>query len=205
MTDWLLSLVPVWGLWLVAGATFASCLALPIPASLIMLAAGGFAAAGDLVLWQVAGAAVTGAVLGDQAGFWAGRRGGAPLLDRLSAQRGRGKVIARARGLMAVRGGVAVFLSRWLFSPLGPYVNVIAGAMREDWRRFTLWGVAGEVVWCGLYVLMGRAFAGNLAAATDLIGSALGLIAAGTVALGLGLWLWRQARRDGAALSHRRK
>lgn len=205
MTDWLVSLVPLWGLWLVAGATFASCLALPIPASLIMLAAGGFAATGDLVLWQVVAAAVTGAVLGDQAGFWAGRRGGAPLLDRLARHRARGRLIARARALMAARGGLAVFLSRWLFSPLGPYINVIAGAMRQDWRRFTLWGMAGEAVWCALYVLMGRVFAGNLTAATDLIGSALGLIAAGTVTLGLGLWLWRLARRDGAALSARGK
>ena len=60
MTDWLLALVPTYGLWLIAGTTFASCLALPIPASVIMLAAGGFAAAGDLVLWQVVVSALSG-------------------------------------------------------------------------------------------------------------------------------------------------
>ena len=61
MTDWLLALVPTYGLWLIAATTLASCLALPIPASVIMLAAGGFAAAGDLVVWQVIGSALTGA------------------------------------------------------------------------------------------------------------------------------------------------
>lgn len=68
MTEWLLGLVPVHGGWLLAVATFLSCLALPIPASILMLAAGGFAAAGDLTLAGSAGAALAGAVAGDQAG-----------------------------------------------------------------------------------------------------------------------------------------
>ena len=34
MTDWLLALVPQYGLWLLAATTFLSCLALPIPASI---------------------------------------------------------------------------------------------------------------------------------------------------------------------------
>ena len=53
MTETVLALVPSYGLLLVALGTFFSCLALPVPSSLIMLSAGGFAAAGDLVLWQV--------------------------------------------------------------------------------------------------------------------------------------------------------
>jgi len=98
---------------------------------------------------------------------------------------------------MDARGAVAVFLSRWLFSPLGPYVNLLAGAMRHGWLRFTLWAMAGEAVWCGLYVTMGRAFAGILSQASDMLGSVLGLVATGAIAAGLGAWLLvlvRQAR-----------
>lgn len=198
MTDWLLALVPTYGLWLIAATTFASCLALPIPSSVIMLAAGGFAAVGDLVLWQVMVAALGGAVIGDQVGYGAGRVGGAPFLDRIAKAPARAKVVHKARRTMEQKGGVAVFLSRWLFSPLGPYVNVISGAMRHDWVRFTLWGILGEVVWCALYVLMGRSFAGNLAAASDMLGSILGLIATGTAVLGLGWWLLQLARKERA-------
>ena len=79
MIDALLAAVPTHGVWLVAAVTFLSCLALPMPASLVMLTAGGFAAAGDLDLWQVLGAALVGAVLGDQLGYWAARLGGAPF------------------------------------------------------------------------------------------------------------------------------
>jgi hypothetical protein len=46
MTETILALVPVYGLALIALATFLSCLALPIPSSLIMLSAGGFGAGG---------------------------------------------------------------------------------------------------------------------------------------------------------------
>ncbi len=85
MSDWVIALVPTYGLWLMAVVTFLSCLALPVPCSLVMLTAGGFAAAGDLVLWQVAAAALVGAVMGDQTGYGIGRKGGAPLLSRMGS------------------------------------------------------------------------------------------------------------------------
>ncbi len=195
MTDWFLGLVPVYGLWLIALVTFASCLALPMPASVVMLAAGGFAASGDLVLWHVVAAAILGAVAGDQLGFGIGRVGGTTLVERLSGG-ARAPLILRAQGMMEARGGIAVFLSRWLFSPLGPYVNLLSGALRQRWVPFTFWGVSGEVVWCSLYVLMGWYFAGNLSAASDLLGSVLGLVATGTAVVVLGAWLVALARRE---------
>ena len=48
MTETLLALVPTYGLYIVALATALSCLALPIPSSLIMLTAGAFVASEDL-------------------------------------------------------------------------------------------------------------------------------------------------------------
>ena len=186
MTEWLLGLVPVYGGWLLAVGTFLSCLALPIPASILMLAAGGFAAAGDLTLAGSAGAALAGAVAGDQVGYFAGRFGGAGMIDRLGA---KAAPVARARDLLARKGGVAVFLSRWLVSALGPYVNVAAGAAGQGWARFTAWGVAGEAVWVGLYVGVGWSVAGNLAAASSMAVDVLGFLAAGAVGLGALWWL----------------
>lgn len=198
MTDWLLGLVPQYGLWLLAATTFLSCLALPIPASILMLTAGGFAAAGDLVLWQALLAALAGAVAGDQLGYWAGRGLGAGLLARLRADPGRDRLLARADALMDRRGVLAVFLTRWLLSPLGPWVNLVAGSTRYGWPRFTAAGVAGEGVWAGLYVGTGHAFAGNVQAASDMLGSALGMVGGAGAVLALGYWLfstpWAAAR-----------
>ena len=195
MTDWLLGLVPTYGLWLLAAATCLSCLALPIPASILMLAAGSFAAAGDLSLPGSMVAALGGAVAGDQAGYAAGLWGGAGIVARLGA---RAAPVARARDLLARRGEVAVFLSRWLLSATGPYVNLAAGAAGLPWAAFTAWGLLGEAVWVALYVGLGWAFTGNLSAASDLALNLLGLVGAAVLALGLGLWL-RAAGRAGPA------
>ncbi len=186
MTEWLLALVPGLGPWLLAGTTFLSCLALPIPASILMLAAGGFSASGDLSLAGSVAAALGGALAGDQAGFLIGRAGGARLLARAGAAHGP---LTRAAGLLASRGGAAVFFSRWLVSALGPYVNLVAGAAGQSWPRFTLWASAGEAVWVGVYVGAGHAFAGNLAAASDQAASLLGFLATGALAVALGAWL----------------
>jgi membrane protein DedA with SNARE-associated domain len=197
VTGTLLALVPVWGLWLVAGTTLASCLALPIPASLMMLAAGGFAAAGDLVLWQVAAAALGGAVAGDQLGYLAGRSGGARVLSALARDGTRRVALDKAAAMMAARGAGAVFLTRWLLSPLGPWVNLTAGSLAMSWPRFTLAGLAGEAVWVGLYTGIGHVFGGNLQAASAMAGSVLGFLAAGAVALALGWWLAAVLRAEG--------
>ena len=190
MTDWLLALVPQYGLWLLSATTFMSCLALPFPASILMLTAGGFAAAGDLVLWQAFLAAALGAVLGDQLGYWTGRGFGLGFLSRLRADPSRDRLLARADALMDRRGVIAVYLSRWLLSPLGPWVNLIAGSTGYGWTRFTLAGIAGEATWAGLYVGTGFVFGGDVEAASSMLGSVLGLVGGAAAVLVLGAWLF---------------
>jgi membrane-associated protein len=202
MTAWLLALVPQYGLWLLAATTFLSCLALPFPASILMLTAGGFAAAGDLVLWQAFMAAAAGGIAGDQLGYWAGRGLGASLLTRLRKDAARDKLLVRADALMDRRGVLAVFLSRWLLSPLGPWVNLIAGSTSYGWLRFSLAGVAGESVWAGLYVGAGYGFGGNVEAASEMLGSVLGLVGAVGAVIVLGYWLFNSAQGK-AALRNR--
>jgi membrane protein DedA with SNARE-associated domain len=198
MTETILALVPAYGLALIAGATFLSCLALPIPASLVMLSAGGFAAAGDLVLWQAGAAALAGAVAGDQIGYQAGRWGGRLFAGRrLSPQ--RAALMGKATAYLRDKGAAAVFFSRWLVSPLGPYVNIAGGAARLDWGRFTRAGVAGEAVWVAIYVGLGALFADDILALADLMGSASGLLAALAVAGALALWLRAALHQRGAA------
>nr|WP_275897789.1 DedA family protein [Pseudotabrizicola algicola] len=162
---------------------------------MLMLAAGGFAASDDLEVWQVAVAALTGAALGDQTAYWAARKGGAPFVDRI-ATGARAQLLDRARVQVARRGTLAVFLTRWLVSPLAPYANLIAGASRMNWFPFATAAFAGELVWVGVYVGAGYSFGDNLEAATEFAGSILGFLAAGAIAAGLGWWLWHLAKRS---------
>ncbi len=193
MTDWLLALVPQYGLWLLAFSTFCACVALPIPASILMLTAGGFISAGDLSLSGSVIAALTGAVAGDQMGYCGGRWAGTRLKAWLGS---RAAPIDRASELLSTRGGFAVFLSRWLISGLGPYVNLAAGAARQPWSRFSIWAIAGEALWVSLYVGLGYLFTGNIEAASEMAFNFLGLLAAGAVAVALGLWLIAVVRSE---------
>lgn len=201
MTDILLAMVPQYGLYLIGTATFLSCLAVPIPSSLIMLSAGAFVAAGDLGLAPVAVLAFGGAVLGDQLGYLIGARGGA-MLTRFGEGGKAAELMLRARKMADRWGGLGVFLSRWLFSPLGPYMNFATGAAGMDWPRFALWGAAGEMVWVGVYVGLGYGFGAHIEMVANILGSFSGTLAAGAITLGLGIWLRAALRADRGALPH---
>ncbi|HCQ65853.1 MAG TPA: DedA family protein [Rhodobacteraceae bacterium] len=189
MTETVFALVTAWGPLVIFASAFLSCLALPIPTSLMMLTGGAFAAAGDLSLWQVVAAAWIGAVLGDQTGYTIGRFGGSALVERLARAPARAAVLARARDLVDRRGGIGVFLSTWAVAPLGPWVNFIAGATGLSWVRFTVADVIGEVIWVTLYTGLGQIFASNITLVADAMSDIVGLTVALVVAFAAALWI----------------
>ena len=194
LSEVLLALVPVYGAGLLFVITFLSCLALPVPSSLAMLAGGAFAAVGDLSLAAIAGAALVGALLGDQTGYAIGVRGGG-VLARMTRRKRAGAMVARAQAELTRRAWSAVFFSRWLVSPLGPWVNLAAGATRLNWARFSSASVAGESVWVVTYVGLGWGFAAQIDQIGAIMGSLSGAVAAAAAAaLGLRA-LWSLAQR----------
>jgi membrane protein DedA with SNARE-associated domain len=195
VTDLLFSLVSTYGTLVIAVTTFLSCLALPIPASFVMLAGGAFAASGDLALGAVVSAAFGGAVIGDQAGFRAGRYGGRKLEARIGRSPARAALLTRARGFVERWGVAGVFFSTWLVAPLGPWVNVAAGAAGMGALRFTLWDALGEAIWVAIYVGLGYAFAANIGALSSILGNAVASVTALAIAAGLAVLLVRAARK----------
>lgn len=195
MTELFFSLVSTYGTLVIAVTTFLSCLALPIPASFVMLAGGAFAASGDLTLWGVVAAAFGGAVIGDQAGFRAGRYGGRILEARLGRAPARAAALTRARAFVERWGVAGVFFSTWALAPLGPWVNLAAGAAGMGALRFTLWDALGEAIWVAIYVGLGHAFAANIGALSSILGNAVAAVTALAVAAGLAVLLVRAARR----------
>ncbi len=189
MSETVFTLITDYGPLAIFISAFLSCLALPIPTSLMMLTGGAFVATADLDLFSVVLAAYTGAVIGDQAGFLIGRYGGTPVIERLARAPARRAVLARARALVDRHGGLGVFFSTWAIAPLGPWVNFVAGATGLGWLRFTVADVLGEVIWVTLYVGLGYAFAANVAAVAEAMGDLMGLLVALAVALGAALWI----------------
>ena len=195
MTDWLLTALAVSGVPLLFLTTFLSCLMVPVPSSLIMLAAGAFAAGGDFSLMAVLSGSYLGAVFGDQTGYAAGRFARPRIERQLAGKAKAARMLLTARQRLSASGGMTVFLTRWLFSPLGPYVNLMAGAGGFSWRRFTVASAAGESVWVGLYAGLGWAFSSNIDMIADLSGNLTGALAAAAVVVLSGRHLARVARR----------
>lgn len=194
MSDTLLALVPQYGIALVFLATFFSCLALPVPSSLIMLSAGAFAAGGDLSLIGITLGAFAGAAIGDQVGFAIGKYSGEKIERFSQGSAKRAALFDRAQSYVQNRGGLGVFFSRWLVSPLGPYVNALSGAAGMNWRLFTFWDLLGEAVWVCIYVGLGFTFAGQIEAVSQILGNLSGALAAGLVTILLGKFLFKRAK-----------
>lgn len=206
MSELVLAFAADYGVPLLFVVTFLSCLALPVPSSLLMLASGGFAASGDLALWAVMVAAFTGAILGDNLGYWIAHHFNQRFSIWVARREKRAALQARAAAYMAQYGGVSVFLSRWLVAPLGPYVNYAAGLAGFAWARFAFWGAAGEVVWVTTYVGLGYLFADNIAAISSLLGNLSGFLAALVVAAGLMIWILNASKlREARAARKARK
>ena len=186
LTETLLASLPSYGLPLLGLVVCISCLGAPLPASIVMMLMGALAAAGDFTLWLVVAVALASAITGDQIGYVIGRTVGQRLVPVVSRNAARRKAIERAQQEMDTRGSMAVFLTRWLLSPLGPYLNLMAGASGFSWMRFALAGILGEAVWVGLYTGLGATFNESVTEIAEISGSISGFLAAGAVAAILG-------------------
>jgi membrane protein DedA with SNARE-associated domain len=189
------ALIPRHGPSVLFAAALLSCMGAPIPTSAMMMAAGAFIAAGDMGLWVTAGLTLLGALIGDQIGFFAGRYGGEPLWQRFRRRAALAPTMDRAQAELSRRALVAVILSRFPLSALGPWINLAAGATRVDWGRFSLGVVLGDAVWVGVYLVGGYVFADRVKAMGTTMTSALIALALLTLAAVLGRRLW--VRRHG--------
>ncbi len=171
---------------------------LPLPATLLLIAAGAFVEQGSLSFWQVLGLGVMAAVLGDQIGFWIGRRGGHHLAVRFSRWFGGEERLLQAEAATKRWGGLGVFFTRWLVSPLGPAVNLVCGATAYPWLMFLGFDLAGELVWVVLYVMLGRLFSDRVQALSTLLGNVVWALVGLVAVVVLGWTLVQHLRPAGS-------
>jgi undecaprenyl-diphosphatase len=141
---------PPWGYLIVFVATFMENsvgAGVIVPGETLVIIGGFYARLGELWLPAVSFVAVVGAILGDNLGYWIGRRYGRGFLDR----HGR-KLFVTPERLEAAEdyyrrhGGKTVFLGR--FIPVVRSVGfIVAGVAHMEWKRFIVYDVAGAIIW----------------------------------------------------------
>jgi membrane-associated protein len=170
VTDQLLAAFALHGLPVLFGALVVGCAGLPLPSSLMLVAAGSFVQLGDARFWQVIMLASSGSVIGDQIGYGLGRWGGRHA-ERFSRRFNGQEKLKKAEAFAKRWGGPAIFFSRWLVTPLGPWLNITSGLSEYPWAKFLCWDIVGEVLWVVLYVTIGETFSSRVQELVDILGS----------------------------------
>ncbi len=136
----------------------------PLPITLLLIVTGSLISQGVMNFWWAIGLAGAGSVIGDQIGYGIGRWGGNELVDRFTRLLGGPERLEKAQSTARRWGGPGIFFSRWLVTPLGPWVNLASGLARYPWMRFFVWDALGEFLGTLIYVGLGKAFSDRVLA-----------------------------------------
>ena len=194
----------VWGLVFVGTALFVGLIIPFLTGDSLLFAAGIIAgtASDHINIWILAIGVGIAAFLGDQAGFWAGRRFGKPVLTRRGGPFVQ-KAVARTERFYELFGWWSVVIGRYI--PWGRvFIPPIAGISRMSYPRFATANLVGALTWAVAITVIGYFAASNpqVRVASYVIAGVVILI---SVIAGIRAWvLDRRSKRelaDGSAPS----
>jgi membrane protein DedA with SNARE-associated domain len=183
--SWLLDLFARYGYAVVFGGVFLENTGLPVPGETVLLAGAALAHFGQLSLVRVILVAIAAATLGDNLGFFIGRRGGRRLAERHGWRVGLTQErLALFDDFFHRHGPKTVFAARFI-TGLRVVAAVLAGGSGMRWPVFLAYNASGAIAWCTLIAFAGYSLAYSWATLERWIGRS-GLIAlAAVVALGI--------------------
>ena len=150
------------GLAVLFGWVLIEQLGVPIPAMPLLLAAGALAGTGHLNFFAALLFAVLGALTSDSLWFQLGRRKGIKILQllcRISLE--PDSCVRRTEGIFSKQGARSLLVAKFL-PGLGLVTPPLAGVFRMRFRRFLLFDAIGSLLWAGVFLAMGYAFAGQI-------------------------------------------
>jgi membrane protein DedA with SNARE-associated domain len=156
LLDWYLRSLETGGLWLVGLLMVVESTVLPIPSELVIPPAAHLAhTKGDMTVWGVMLAGTVGSWLGATLMYWVSRVAGRPLALRF----GKYVLISPEKIEGAERwashyGSMGIFISR-LLPVVRHLIGIPAGIVRMDFRKFSLFTLAGSAVWCAVLCWVG--------------------------------------------------
>lgn len=153
-----------------------------VPATTLLIMAGGLMAAGVLDPLPVIAYCIIGTAAGDTISYFVGRRLGQGAMRHVHLRPHRRK-LARSRLFFRRFGGASIFIGHF-FGPMRAFVPMAAGMLRMKPRTFQLANSAASVVWV-LAVLAPGYFAAKGLARIEAMGEADPLTIVAVVAAAL--------------------
>ncbi len=152
---------------------------IPSPGETALVAAAILASQGKLQIWLVILIGVSSAIVGDNIGYWLGRKVGRDVLEARGPLRAhRVRALRAGDRFFGRHGAKTVFLGRWI-ALIRIATAWLAGINEMPVAEFFLWNAFGGITWGVTYGLVG--YYGGHAAAHVL--SQIGIV--GAVVLGV--------------------
>jgi membrane protein DedA with SNARE-associated domain len=147
------------GYWAVALIVGLESMGLPLPGETVLVLATIYAATDPSVnVWLVITAAAVGSIIGDNVGYWLGKKFGYALLRRYGRHIGMSDARIKIGQYLFLRhGGKVVFFGRFV-ALLRILAAVLAGVNRMPWRGFLLANAGGAVIWAAVFGVGGYLF-----------------------------------------------
>ncbi len=174
---------------------FAESVGVPVPGETALLVAGFLASQGLLHLPLVVVFALCGTFLGDNLGFWLGRRYGRGLLERYGRKVGINKErLAKIDRFFEKHGPKTVLFARFV-TGLRVVAAVAAGASGMRWRTFVPYNLGGAVPWATAVAVLGYVAAESWQTVEHYTGRGGLVLLALVVVVGGSILLWRHWRK----------
>jgi membrane protein DedA with SNARE-associated domain len=133
----------------------------PFPGELTLVAVAAYAGAGHLNIVVVIILAAVGAVVGGDLGYFIGRKGGRPFVEKvLSVFRLEVAHLAQAEMFFAHHGDKTILVGRFILG-LRSWASVFAGVAHMPFGRFQLYSVLGAVPWAITWGVIGYLLGNN--------------------------------------------
>ena len=162
MHSWIAHLLTSYGYFFLFLLVGVESFGIPLPGETALVTAAAFAATGRLNILLVIAVAAAAAIIGDNAGYWIGRRGGLALVSRYGRHVGLTDAkLKRARGFFDRHGAKTVFFGRFI-ALLRSWAAALAGIAHMPYSVFTFYNALGGIVWATVFGALGYAFGRNL-------------------------------------------
>src|ERR1700748_2627479 len=127
-----------------------------LPGDYLLFTAGLLCANGmlDVQITTLIISIITAGILGNYAGYWFGYRTGPILFNKNDSLFFKKRYVVIAEEFYAKHGGMALVLGRF-FPIIRTFAPIFAGVVKVNFRKFTIYNIAGSVAWVSIFTLSG--------------------------------------------------
>lgn len=172
MSEFLLTQVINYGAPLLGIIVFIGGLGVPLPCTLLVIAAGAFARQGYLPWHTTALISIVSVIIGDSLSYAMGYYTREKVLDRFS------HTLRWKKAELTFRkwGALSIFFSRFLVTAIALPVTLLSGTTRYPFKKWLTYDVFGEIVWIFGYGGLGYLFGSQWEVVNEFLSNFGGLV-----------------------------